>query len=183
MARVTGHVTLKDRERGQQWYMKHRLADGRQVQKLLGPAWTERSRPPTGYFTRRTAEEALQARLADARRGTLADSQARSGKSFADACAEWLRYVEYDKQRAPSTLKDYRNVVNGCLLPEFGKDTPLERITTERIEHYRERLLDEGHLSRRSVQKVLVLLYRILKRAKRRSGSRATRPRTWSASR
>lgn len=107
------------------------------MQKLLGPAWAGHGRPPAGHYTERTAEDALQQILADARRGTLADSGVRPGKTFADACAEWLRYVEHDKQRAPSTLKDYGNVVNGSLLPEFGKDTPLEQITTERIEHYR----------------------------------------------
>ena len=75
--------------------------------------------------------------------------------------------MEHDKQRAPSTLRDYRNVVNGCLLPEFGKTTPLEKITTERIEQFRARLLDEGRITRRSIQKTLVLLYGIMKRAKR----------------
>ncbi len=58
MVRVTGHVSLRKRKGGAVFYVKYRLADGRQVQKLLGPAWTERSRPPGGYFTRRTAEEA-----------------------------------------------------------------------------------------------------------------------------
>jgi integrase len=167
--RVTGHLSLRKRTRGPAvYYLRYRLADGRHVQKLLGPAWTERSRPPTGYYTKRTAEEALQQVLADARRGTLPDSHARSGRTFDDACSEWLRYVEHEKQRAPSTLKDYRNVVNGCLLLEFGKDTPLEKITRQRIDTYRERMLDEGRLSRRSIQKVLVLLHGILKRAQRR---------------
>ena len=166
--RVTGHVSLKDRQRGPVWYVKYRLADGRQVQKLLGPAWTERSRPPAGYYTRKMAQDALGELLADARRGTLADSGVRSGKTFEDACAEWLRYIEQERQRAPSTLGDYRNVVNGVLLPEFGQDTPLERITTERIDEWRERLLDDGLLARRTIQKNLVLLYGILKRAKRR---------------
>lgn len=106
--------------------------------------------------------------LTDARRGTLADSGVRSGRTFYDACTEWLRYVEYDRQRAPSTLREYRHVVNGVLLPEFGKTTPLELITTERIDEWRERLLDEGELARRTIQKNLVLLYGILKRAKRR---------------
>lgn len=165
---MTGHASLKQRKHGPVWYLKYRLADGRQVQKLLGPAWTERSRPPAGYYTRKTAEEALQDLLAEARRGTLADSGRRSGKTFEDACAEWLRYVEHDRQRAPSTLRDYRNVVNGVLLPEFGKATPLEQITTERIDDWRERLLDDGELARRTIQKNLVLLYGILKRAKRR---------------
>jgi integrase len=79
-----------------------------------------------------------------------------------------LRYIEQEKQRAPSTLRDYRNVVNGVLLPEFGKTTPLEQVTTERIDEWRERLLDEAELSRRTIQKNLVLLYGVLKRAKRR---------------
>jgi integrase len=168
MARVTGHINLRQRKRGSVYYLRYRLADGRHVQKLLGPAWTERSRPPTGYYTKRTAEEALQQVLADARRGTLPGSQPRSGRTFDDACSDWLRYVEHDKQRAPSTVSDYRNVVRASLLPEFGADTPLEQITTGRIEAYRERLLDDGDLSRRTIQKVLVLLYGILKRAKRR---------------
>jgi integrase len=167
-ARVTGHASLRERKRGPVWYLKYRLVDGRQVQKLLGPAWTARSRPPAGYYTRKTADEALQELLADARRGTLADAGIRSGKTFNDACAEWLRYIEHDRQRAASTLRDYRNVVAGVLLPEFGKTTPLEQITTERIDEWRERLLDEGQLARRTIQKNLVLLHGILKRAKRR---------------
>lgn len=167
-SRVTGHVSLRQRKRGPVWYVKYRLADGRQVQKLLGPAWTERSRPPAGYFTRKMAQDALGELLADARRGTLADSGIRSGKTFDDACAEWLRYVEQEKQRRPSTVRDYRNTANGVLLPEFGKATPLEQITTERIDQWREKLLEDGEVSRRTVQKYLVVLHGILKRAKRR---------------
>lgn len=166
--RVTGHLRRRERKRGPVWYVAYRLADGRQVQKLLGPAWTERSRPPAGYYTRKMAMDELGLILADARRGTLADSGIRSGRTFDDVCAEWLRYIEHDRQRRTSTLRDYRNVVNGVLLPEFGKTTPLEQITTERIEAFRERLLDEGKRTRRTIQKDLVLLHGILKRAKRR---------------
>jgi integrase len=165
--RVTGHAFLRDGKRGPVYYLKYRLADGRQLKRRLGPAWTERSRPPAGYYTHRTARDALQELLADARRGTLADSQPRSGRSFGDAVAEWLRYVEHDRQRAASTLADYRNVSNS-MLAELGRDTPVETITRERIEKWRERLLDEGELSRRTIQKTLVLLFGVLKRAKRR---------------
>jgi integrase len=166
--RVTGHVSLRMRKHGPVYYLKYRLVDGRQVQKLLGPAWTERSRPPAGYFTKRGAQEALEAVLADARRGTLPDSQRRSGHTFGHACAEWLRYVEHDRQRRPSTVSDYGHVVTGCLLPEFGADTPLERITTERLEEWRARLLADGRLSRRTVQKMMIAVHGVLKRAKRR---------------
>ena len=83
---VSGHVKLVKRKRGDQWYVKYRLPNGGQVQRKLGPAWTERSRPLAGYYTKRTAREALQAILADARRGAL--PAADSGATFADASAE-----------------------------------------------------------------------------------------------
>ena len=47
----TGHVYRVERARV--WYAKYRLPDGRQVQKKLGPAWTERGRPANGYLTKR----------------------------------------------------------------------------------------------------------------------------------
>jgi integrase len=65
-------------------------------------------------------------------------------------------------------VADYTNVVTASIFPEFGRDTPIEKITTERIEAWRERLLDEGDLSRRTIQKMLVLLHGVMKRAKRR---------------
>ena len=74
-SRVTGHLRLVQRKRGPQWYLKYRLANGRQVQRHLGPAWTGKGRPSAGYYTKRMAEEALQAILTDARRGTLGAHQ------------------------------------------------------------------------------------------------------------
>src|SRR5829696_5526166 len=165
---VTGHVRLVKRARGDKWYAKYRLADGRQVQKLLGPAWTERGRPPEGFYTRKTAEAELRRLLTDAERGQLPAAAKRTGRTFGDACDEWLRYVEHEKQRAPSTLRDYRNAVECYLTPAFGADTPVEAIRTEDVDAFRERLLAEGRLSRRTIQKALVLLHGILKRAKRR---------------
>ena len=69
--RVTGHVSLKQRARGPVWYLKYRLADGHQVQKLLGPAWTGKGRPPAGSYTAKMADEELQKTLVKAREGTL----------------------------------------------------------------------------------------------------------------
>lgn len=167
MAPVTGHVYTVDRKRGQQWYVKYRLPDGRQVQRKLGPAWAGPGRPPAGYFTRKMAEAELRGVLTDVARGTL-HVNGTTTVTFADACAEYLRYLGHEKQRAPSTVADCRRTILGQLQPDFGKDTPLDRITTEQIDAYRERLLEEGRLARRTVQKRLVLLYSILKRAKRR---------------
>ena len=92
---------------------------GRQVNRTIGPAWTERGRPPAGYYTKRTAEAWLRDVLAQARAGTL-PGMVRTGVTFADACDEYLRYVEFDLDRKPSTLVDYRSIIRAHLLPAFG---------------------------------------------------------------
>ncbi|MBV9817414.1 MAG: site-specific integrase [Solirubrobacterales bacterium] len=155
----TGHVFRVERARGPVWYAKYRLPDGRQVQRKLGPAWTERGRPPTGYFTKRLAENWLREVLHEARRGTLV-GQVRTGATFGDAAAEWLRYVEFDRQRKPSTLAGYKVLVRSQLLPAFGS-MALEEVTTEAIERWLSGL--GGAASSRT--KSLVLLHGILKRA------------------
>jgi hypothetical protein len=114
------------------WFAKYRLPDGRQVQKKIGPAWTERGRPAAGYFTKRLAEDWLRERLDEARRGTLA-GMVRTGASFADAAAEWLRYLEVDRRRKPSTVAGNRSIVRSELLPSFG-DLALEAVTPAVIE-------------------------------------------------
>jgi len=171
MSRVTGHVSLRQRKQGSVYYVKYRLADGRQVQRLLGPAWTERSRPPAGYYTPKTAEEALQELLADARRGK-GEASKRVGATFADAAAEFLRYVEHDREREPSTVGDYRGVIAGYLLPRFGQ-RDLASIAPAEIEAYRDELKtiikSDGtrKLSNRTIVRHLVVLSAIFKRGAR----------------
>jgi hypothetical protein len=94
----------------------------------------ERGRPPAGYFTKRTAEAWLLDVLHQARHGTL-PGQVRTGVTFADAAAEWLRYIEHDRERKPSTVAGYWALVRSQLLPAFG-DEPIESITTPMIEHW-----------------------------------------------
>jgi hypothetical protein len=110
MSHVAGHLKLVQRKRGPVYYLRYRLADGRHVQTMLGPKWTERSgRPPAGFYTEKTAKQALQAVLADARRGTLAVGVEKGSEvTFEDACAEWLRFSEHDHRtsrnpRSPTT--------------------------------------------------------------------------------
>jgi len=170
-ARVTGHVSLKQRQRGSVWYLKYRLADGRQVQKLLGPAWTEHGRPSAGYYTRKMAEEKLQAKLTDLRRGTI-ENTTRADATFADAAAEFLRYIRDDREREASTLNDYRGVINQYLLPRFG-DRDIASITADEIEAYRDELKKmtrpdgSRRLSNRTIVRHLVVLNAIFKRASR----------------
>ncbi len=93
---ASGHVFRRDGKRGPVWYAKYRLPDGRQAQKRIGPAWTGKGRPADGHFTKRTAEAWLRELLHEAERGTLPGAT-RTGATFADAAAEWLRYVEHDR--------------------------------------------------------------------------------------
>src|SRR5437870_2607169 len=111
-APVSGHVFRMKRKSGDRWMAKWRDAAG-QHQRVLGKAWTQRGRPPAGYFTKQLAQRELDAILADARRGQLiAPVRPAGGVSFEEAAEEWLRYVEHDRKRRPSTVRDYRIVVD-----------------------------------------------------------------------
>ncbi|MGH3265172.1 MAG: tyrosine-type recombinase/integrase, partial [Trebonia sp.] len=140
------------------WYARYRLADGRQVPRKIGPAWTERGRPADGYFTKRTAEAWLRERVHE-----VGQAFSRPGTSvtFAEAAAEWLRFIEEDRARKPSTITDYRNVLRSRLLPVFG-ERPIEEITRDDIEQWRRALTG---LSNRSKNKLLIQLHGIFRRA------------------
>jgi integrase len=179
--RPTGHLQVKGPPGRRRWYALWRDADGRH-QRVLGPAHVKPAgrltargavvwrsgdgrKPGPEWLTPRQAEDRLASILAEAPRLTRAPSGV---VTFEHACAEWLRYVEHDRQRAASTLRDYRNAVRRYLVPGLGATTPVAAITTEDIDAFRERMLAEGQLSRRSIQKILVMVHGVLKRAKRR---------------
>ena len=156
----SGHVYRVERTRGPVWYAKYRLPDGRQVQKKIGPAWSERGRPPAGYFTKRQAEDWLRSVLDEARRGTL-PGMVRTGATFADAAAEYLRYCEHDRGCKPSTLRDYSSNLNAHLLAEFGA-VRLEDISAASIDQWRASLTG---LSPRTKNKLLVVMHGVMRRA------------------
>jgi Phage integrase, N-terminal SAM-like domain len=60
----------------------------------------------------------------------------RSGATFADAAAEWLRLIEEDRARKPSTVRDYQSMLEGRLLTMFGS-MPIQDITPAVIERWR----------------------------------------------
>ena len=117
---------------------------------MIGPAWTGRGRPAAGYFTKRTAEAWLSDVLDEARRGTLPGA-VRTGATFADAAAEYLRYIEVDRGRKATTVQDYRSVIETHLLPAFG-DMRLEDITAPMIERWLGGLQNQRSAKRPAVQ-------------------------------
>jgi integrase len=161
MPPISGHVFRYEGRRRPVWRAKYRLPDGRQVKRSIGPAWTGRRRPPAGYYTKRTAQVWLDDVLAQARAGTL-PGMVRTGVTFADACDEYLRYVEFDLDCKPSTVVDYRSIIRAHLLPAFGA-LRLEDLSTDRIESWKTTLT----VCNRSKSKILTVLNGVLKRARR----------------
>jgi integrase len=157
----SGHVFRAERKHGAVWYAKYRLPDGRQVQRKIGPAWSERGRPPAGYFTKRLAEDWLREVLHQARRGTL-PGLVRTGATFADAAAEFLRYSEHDRGCKPWTVRGYRSTINAHLCPAFG-EMPVEKITSIAIEDW----IATVQGSPRTRNKLLIVLHGVLRRAQK----------------
>jgi integrase len=155
---ISGHVFKRKGKRGVVWYAKFRLPDGRQQKKRLGLAWTEKTAPPDGYFTKGKAQAYLDELLRQARDGSL-PGLVQTGKTFADAADEWLAYSENVRDCKPSTMRDYRNMAR-VLVREFG-NRKIETITTQDID-----LWISGYGgSNRTRQKYLVCLGSIFKRA------------------
>jgi integrase len=161
----SGHVSRRRGVRGDVWYAKYRLPNDRQVQKRIGPAWTRRGRPAPGFFTQRTAEAWLSEVLEQARRGELA-GMVRTGATFSDAAEEYMRWLREDRQRKPSTLRDYRSIITAHLLPAFGSER-LEDMTTDQVEAWSAKLAARGTMNNRTRLKILTVLHGVMKRAVR----------------
>jgi integrase len=86
----------------------------------------------------------------------------RTGAMFADAAAEWLRYVEHDRRRKPSTVAGYKTIVRSTLLPGFG-ELPIEAVTTSMIEKW----IGSIQRSASTRIKALVLMHGIFQRARK----------------
>jgi hypothetical protein len=114
-----------------------------------------------GYFTTTTARAWLDATLAEARRGELA-GMVRTGASFKGP-AEWLRYCEHERAAKPGTLAGYKSIV-GVLDAEFG-GSAIESFTPDFFERWKGGFATKRKLTNRGVQRYLVALHSIFKRA------------------
>src|SRR4051794_27425508 len=160
---ISGHVFRVEGKRRPVWRAKYRLPDARQVQRTIGKVWTERGRPPEGYFTKRTAEAWLRDVLDQAERGTL-PGMVRTGRTFANAADEYLRDLAEDRQRKPSTVRDAESVIRNHLLPPFGTRR-LEDITEDEVERWAGRLGAYRPLSNATKRKVIVIFHGVMPRA------------------
>ena len=167
---VSGHVRRVKRQSGDRWRAKWRDAAGVEHLRVLGRVWTGKGRPREGYLTKSEAQRILDELLVQARKVGPGAHRADSRRvTFADGAAEWLRYLEVDRKRRPNTLRDYRQAVDQVLLPTFG-ELPLTDLTSEMIDAFRAHHVDEGRLTARTINKYLVVINGILKRAQRHYG-------------
>jgi len=115
--------------------------------------------------------------LDEARRGTL-PGMVRTGATFPDAAAEYMRWIEHDRARKPSTARDHHSILKAHLLPTFG-EMRLEDITTEGVERWAAGLTVGGRINNRTKLKILTVLHGVMKRAKRVWKLRLIRSPTW----
>jgi hypothetical protein len=161
--KVTGSLDLGKGKRGDVYHAKLRVG-GKPRMKKIGPAWSGRGKPQPGYYTERMARVALEEIKTDLRRGT--GEPEPTGTTFADAAMEFLRYVGEVRRIDAATVRDYRGVIDGYLRDEFGSQ-PIESITADAIDAYKERLIAEAKMSNRTIVRHLTVLHGIFKRAKR----------------
>ncbi len=174
----TGALVVTERRGGPVYEAKWRRA-GRQLKRLIGPAWLEREgdswrprrgRLPEGYYDEKRATVRMAQIIAEHERTERAIEageieRRERGVTFREVAAEWLEHLQRERGVKPSTLSDY-----GYLLAEPGRphlrgsgkspglilaalgDRPIAKITTKEISKFL-RSLDEAGMSARSVNK------------------------------
>jgi integrase len=135
----TEHKGRKRRE--PVWIGRYRVA-GKDSAKVIGKAWTKRSRPPAGYLTRSAADDILK-RFVEAEGVSV---EAVRGITFGHAADAYLASLEAKITSGSfraSTLRTYRNIIEADLRPRWG-DRPAGTITRTEIDDYRATLVDRG---------------------------------------
>lgn len=123
------------------WIGRYRIT-GKDSAKVLGKAWTKRSRPPAGYLTRREAEEALQQVLVNESAGLTA-SLGASFDQVVDAYVESLESRIRTGSFRASTLRTYRNIIERDLRPRWT-GRPIAGITAAEVSRFHTELLARG---------------------------------------
>ncbi len=152
------------RKRGEVFYARYRTPSGRQVQKLLGPAWTGGGSPPEGFITKKMAEDWLRKTLIEGQRNA---PPLEGRATFADAADEYIRYATEDRGCKPSTIRGYRSQLRAHLLPAFGS-MRLEDITETEVERWRAGITSARKgtaISNKTKNEQLVLMHAIMRRA------------------
>jgi len=169
-----GALLVVERDRGPIYYAKWRDSTGRQVKRLIGPAWVDRAeegwkrrrgRLPDGAVDERGAIVAMAAAIAEHEASLDVPTVDRSS-TFADAAALWLHHLEHVEGAKPSTLADYRYYLAPIdavarkrgrapaarIMRAFGQ-RPVTSITSSDVSRFLVRLDAEPSIGARTVNK------------------------------
>jgi integrase len=124
--------------------MRYRLPSGKDSRKVLGPAWTKRSRPPSGYLTR---SDALLAAEMFAAEHSVGATSLRI--AFGGALERFMRYCADEKQLRGSTLAGYRKIGERLAARPWRAqltwaDRPLDSFAVDELLMLRQELVDAG---------------------------------------
>src|SRR3954447_7649595 len=145
MARpAIGQVLERRGKRGTTFAVRFTLPNGERHQRRLGK--------DTDGWTRRRADEELQALLADVRRGRpneiAAPAPVKPDPLFAEFAYEWFEGLRPELR--PNTVLDYEWQLGPPLLPFFGR-LPLSAISPREVDRYRQAKVREGALNTTSI--------------------------------
>ncbi|HEY5197778.1 MAG TPA: site-specific integrase [Solirubrobacteraceae bacterium] len=142
-------------KRGRTFAIRFTLPSGERRQARLGKE--------SDGWTRRRAEEELQAVLADMRRGRPNDlaspPTSLPDPMFAAFAYEWFERVRGELR--PNTVADYDWQLVRHVLPWFG-GLPLSAITSQQVDRWRQAKVREGKLGTTSINKCLTRIAQIL---------------------
>jgi integrase len=184
----SGALLVVERDRGPSYYAKWRDSTGRQVKRLLGPAWVERNgngwkrrrgRLPDGQLDERAAFVAMATAI-ETHEATLEVRPVKRSATFAEAAALWLHHLEHVEGAKPSTLADYRYYLAPVdavarkrgrtpaarIMRAFGH-RPLASITSADIARFLARLDAEPSMGPRTVNKHRQVLASVFEHAMR----------------
>jgi integrase len=142
MAEQSASIRLSGEHKGRKrrepvWIGRYRIV-GKDSARVLGKAWTKRSRAPEGYLTRSEAEEALR-RLLASEAATVKASEGMTFGQVADAYLESLEARIRSGSFRASTLRTYSNIIEKELRPRWG-ELPIASVTRQDIAEYRAEL-------------------------------------------
>jgi integrase len=142
-------------KRGTVWRMIYPDADGHRAQETLGCQ--------SDGWTRRKAERALGAKLAEVEKGYRKPAR----RTFSDLCDEFEAVALKARPRKSSTVSDYKSILANHLRPAFQTDD-LGKLSQSPAawERYAAEKLEEG-LSPKTVRNQLALANLLFKTAKR----------------
>jgi integrase len=158
--RRVGSVTVYNGRRGKTFGIRYRDADGRRVFETLGSeleGWTEKR-----------AEEELGERRVQVRKE---HRRKLEPVTFAAFACEWLATYPDTKDLKRSTREGYNGIVEGHLIPEFGR-TLLGAIDVAQLDRYLAKKRKEG-LAPRTLNRHLNLLHALFKSAQGRGLARS----------